>query len=342
MMTTAPTGDNRMNLNERAYDDLTVINDIGPARQQWLRKSFGVRTYEDLAALSAGEVESRLRAEGQIASRSKIEEWIAKAQELATAVEPLSQRPTDSTDLEVDEEAIPLADPGAWGSLAAFVVEIQVREVQGQEKEQLIEVTHIPVSEDGTWLENDRHKDIVEGEQLYEWMLAHLGKGVERSPEPEVTLAVEVQPSTPPVPPSPVKVPLARVRFIQIQVFQPPQTETPLISSEAHQPWLSILQSRKPFRLEALLELSGPAAAELAKQQIAYYARFHAHDLATGAVTHLGDTEPGTLNGSRHSFSAGLSEATLLPGTYRLEILAMVESEPPVLGYLKVPLLQVI
>ncbi|MCK4471724.1 MAG: hypothetical protein KAW49_08045, partial [Anaerolineae bacterium] len=82
-MTTAPTGENPMNSSYREDEDLTVIKGIGPARQQWLRESFNVRTYGDLAVLSADEIESRLKAEGRIASRSEIEQWIARAQELA-------------------------------------------------------------------------------------------------------------------------------------------------------------------------------------------------------------------------------------------------------------------
>ena len=39
-------------------NDLTAIKGIGPARQQWFKESLNVSTYEDLAALSAEEVEA--------------------------------------------------------------------------------------------------------------------------------------------------------------------------------------------------------------------------------------------------------------------------------------------
>lgn len=48
-----------MEANETRYDDLTKISGIGAARQQWLARSFGVRTYADLAALLADEIEAQ-------------------------------------------------------------------------------------------------------------------------------------------------------------------------------------------------------------------------------------------------------------------------------------------
>ena len=68
-----------MNLSDNSLDDLTMIKGIGPARQRWLKESLDVRTFGDLAALSADEIESRLKADRQIASRETIEAWIAQA-----------------------------------------------------------------------------------------------------------------------------------------------------------------------------------------------------------------------------------------------------------------------
>jgi hypothetical protein len=137
-------------------------------------------------------------------------------------------------------------------------------------------------------------------------------------------------------------VPRVSVQITEVRAFQPPQTEIPVISSAAHQPCLGFLRSGEPFTIEALLELTGPAASEVAKGQVAYSAQFHARDRASGAFTFLGSTESDILNGSKLSYITGLPEVTLQPGTYRLEVIAMLESKPPVLGYLKVPLLRVV
>lgn len=72
-----------MNTSNRKSDDLTKINGIGPVRQEWLRESLDVYTFRDLAVLSVDEIESRLKTEGKIISRSEIEAWIDQAQELA-------------------------------------------------------------------------------------------------------------------------------------------------------------------------------------------------------------------------------------------------------------------
>jgi hypothetical protein len=71
-----------MNTSNKKRDDLTEINGIGPVRQEWLRESLDVYTFRDLAVLSVDEIESRLKTEGKIISRSEIEAWIDQAQEL--------------------------------------------------------------------------------------------------------------------------------------------------------------------------------------------------------------------------------------------------------------------
>ena len=55
------------------YDDLTKITGIGPARKSWLAEVFGVRTYDDLAALSVDDIVAQFRTEGKPYSRSDIE-----------------------------------------------------------------------------------------------------------------------------------------------------------------------------------------------------------------------------------------------------------------------------
>ena len=65
-----------MNTNKKKYDDLTEIKGIGLHRQKWLKKSFGVCTFSDLAALTVDEIETRLKTEGGGVGRKTIEVWI--------------------------------------------------------------------------------------------------------------------------------------------------------------------------------------------------------------------------------------------------------------------------
>ena len=58
---TTNTSDENMGVSRPAIEDLTVISGIGKARQEWLRKTFHVRTLLDLAKLSADDIEAKLK-----------------------------------------------------------------------------------------------------------------------------------------------------------------------------------------------------------------------------------------------------------------------------------------
>ena len=128
-----------MSINETLFADLTLIKGIGPARQQWLRQSFGVRSYADLAALLPDDIEAMLKADGQIARRSAVEEWVAQAQTLSgtAAPRPLLTLPADE-----------FAD---WHPFASFVVEIQAREEDGRTAATRTAVQHIERDKNATW-----------------------------------------------------------------------------------------------------------------------------------------------------------------------------------------------
>lgn len=300
-MATALTYENPTDWSAREGNDLTVIRGIGLARQRWLSESFNVRTFRDLAALSAEEIESRLKAEGQIASRSEIEQWIARAQELAAA-----------------------AGEGDWKPFASFVVEFQAREVEGRAEERRTAIHYMEADKSETW-------PGIESDQLCQWMLDQVGEKVQREPE-----------EGPPVEARPATVPSVTVEITQIQAFQPPQNETPSAIGQAGRPFQGFVRSSEPFALKASFVLTGLAAPDTTKRQITYSAQFHAYNLSTGERTHMGDTSPDTLAEGESSYKAVLPEATLQPGVYRLWVLATLQGAPPTVGYLEVPMLQVV
>jgi hypothetical protein len=300
-----------MSSSDREGNDLTAIKGIGPARQRWFRESLNICTFRDLAALSADEIESRLKAEGQIASRGEIDGWIAQAQELAAAVNLSSQRAVEAAE-------------GEWQPFASFVVEFQARRIKGLAEERRTMVHHMEADKGETW-------SGIEGERLCHWMLDQVGARVQQVIEEK--LPAEVRPAFA----CPVTVEIAQVR-----AFQPPQTETPIGVGEAGRPFRGFVRGGEPFALEASFGLAGPAAAEIAKKQITYHAQFHARSLPTGERIHLGDIKPNTLVEGKLSYTAVLPEATLRPGLYRLRVLATLQGMPPILGYLEVPLLQVV
>lgn len=337
-MTEAPTEEN-LDESHKEYDNLKKIDYIGDAREKWFRKSFGIRTYEDLATLSADEIESRLKADGQIVSRGRIEQWIADAQERATAAKLASSQMVETVEAENPKKANAPVELGEWRSFAAFVVDFQAREVRGGAEEQQIEVTHMTVGEDGTWLENGgQKKEVVIGEELYKWMLAQLGEAVQPEPEAEDKPSAEIPPFGPPR----AMTPQVNLRITRIQIFQPPEAETATVVAEAGQPLLGVLSSGEPFSLEASIQLSPAAAADATEGLIAHYAQFYARNLSTGVTRHLGDTTPRVLVRGESVYRSLLPEATLESGTYRLQVLARLDSTPPVVRYLEVPFLQVV
>jgi len=324
-MATVLTRENPLNSSDRESNDLTVIKGIGPARQRWLKESFNVRTFHDLAVLSADEIESRLKAEGQVIARSEIDQWIVQAWELAAA-NLSSQQAVESADAKAERNTNSPAGEGEWQPLASFVVEFQARKVEGRAEEQRTTVHHMEADKGEKW-------PGIEGEQLCQWMLDQVGERVRREPEPIEEPPVEARPAAAP----PVK-----LEITQVQAFQPPQAETPSAIGEAGRPFLGFARSNEVFALEASFALAGPAAVEIAKEQVTYRAQFYAYTLSTGATIHLGDTEPDTLVESKLSYTALLPVATLQPGIYRLRVLATLQGTPPIVGYLEMPLLQVV
>jgi hypothetical protein len=324
-MTTGPLGKNLMDLNDRADDDLTTIKGIGPARQQWLRESLGVRTFQDLTALSADEIESQLKAEGQVASRREIDGWLAQARELAATAQSSSQRVAELAGT-VGGAANSPPEEGGWRPFASFVVEFQASQVEGRTAEQRTTVHYMEVDRSKTW-------PGIEGKQLCQWILGQLGEEAQREPEPE---------EAPPVEARRAAASSLTVEINQIQAFQPPQAEMPIGIGRAGHPFSGFVRSDEPFTLEVSFALAGPDAAEVTKEQVTYRAQFYARNRPTGERTHLGDTKAAALvAGKVSSYTATLPKASLEPGAYRLWALVTLQSRPPCIGHLEMPLLQV-
>lgn len=329
-----------MKLSDRAHDDLTVIKGIGPARQRWLEESLAVRTFEDLAALSVDEIESRLKADKQIASRETIEAWIAQAQERA-AIARHAQQPTWAAETKEAEEQVKDSAEGnetssqpvkseegndggkgqsptgrdGWKPFASFVVEFQERTVEGQAIEYRTTAHHMESDTGTNW-------PGIEREQHCNWMLEQLGDRISREP-----VKVEHPPQEePPAQPVPVARLPMRVEITQIRTFQPPQADNPVGSGKPDLPFEGHIKGNEPFALEILFDLVGEAAADLSEEQAIFRARAYVQDQTTGASTHLGDAEPGNLVKGELAYAATLSELTLPPGTYRLFALLTLQA----------------
>jgi hypothetical protein len=329
--------------NGEEGEDLTRIKGIGPVKQQWLRELLQIHTFRDLSSFSVDEIESKLRVQGHITSKSEIEQWIVQAEKLATAEQSL-QEFVESSDSEVEEPScLPVQEseschqvmasvdtetgenslsstvPGEWQSFASFRIEFQSRQIKGQVEEQRIIVHYLEANQFQTWSD-------LESDRLQQWMLDRIGEGMLQPPEgehPNLALPVAVE-------------------ITQIQAFQSTQTARPMVVERGNRLFPSAFRSDQPFALEVAFHLTGLTAANLTEKQVAYYAQFYIRDRFTDVVTHLGDTEPTPLVEGQLSYTAMLGEITLAPGMYRLQAIVKLQGVPATLGSFKVPLLQVV
>lgn len=326
-MTTTLTTENPIYLDE------VKISQLGPTRKRYLKEWFHVDTIQGLAALAADDIESKFKREGQIVSRSWIESWILEAQELASAANLASQQAVESADAEAGEKANSPATESEWKPFHAFWVEFQRRETEGRAEER-IEVSHVPV-EHGAWLEDKRTEPtVIPGERLHQWMQNQVSERMPQVPEPPE--------EKPPMEAQPAEALPVTVEMAQVQAFQPPQAETPIAIGRAGQPFSGFVRSSEPFALKASFEPLVPAAAQVAKKQVTYRAQFHARNLSTTEKIPLGDTKAVSPVEGEAPYMALLPQTSLQPGVYNLRVLVTLQSTPPSVGYLEVPLLQVV
>jgi hypothetical protein len=310
-----------MKSSEQAYDDLTAIKGIGPARQRWLRESLHVRTYEDFAALSIGQIASQLKADGQIVSRSVIEAWLVKAGELAASAGRSATPHLESAGAKVANS--PAREDDDWKPFASMVVEFQIPKIEGRAGEYRTKVAYMEGDAGESW-------PGIESKLLCQWMLDHIRDKVGLELE-----EYEPTQAEPAEAPSAARV-SAKVKIRQMRVFQPPQSETPILRIEAGKPSEGSVKGDKPFTIEVDFEVSGLAAVDKARKQIECGARSYAYELAKGTSILLSDTGPNPLKAGKSTYTFTLPEATLKPGSYRLWVIMTTQAALVVPDYLEV------
>lgn len=320
-MTTSPKGQDPANGEER--DDLTRIRGIGAVTQQLLREWLDVRTFGDLARLSVDEIESKLRERGQTASRSEIEGWIARAQELASATESSPQSTVESPvgDREEGEPSQPIdesTEAGKWQSFASFQVEFQFRDIDGETEAQTT-VRSLDTDRAKTW-------SGLEGDRICRWMLEQLAE-VRASVQPQSRQEQRTAAASPPV-----------VKIERLRILQPPQTDMPVVVDATP----GFLKRGEPFALEIAFSLVGSTGADAAEAPTQYHTQIYARDRATGAIISLSDEAYETFGEGKLLYTTALPTTSLQkPGIYQLQILVTSEGQPAVPGYFEIPLLQV-
>ena len=317
-----------MNTKKKKYDDLTKIKGIGLHRQQWLKKSFGVCTFSDLAALTIDEIETRLKSERSGVGRKTIEFWIDEAKELAEAASP--ERGMEAATVESGGGASLPRGETQWNSLASFQVDFQTRQAADRGEEQRTKVNHIETNSLEKW-------SGIQTDRLFQWIQNQLNdqlnKMVKEKPAKEPPSA-EL--------PSSKTVPSQKLEVTYVRVFQPPKAETPIVFAQAGRPFPGMLKGDQPFTLQAGFELDKLAADEVAGSKDTYKAEFHVRNRSTGTKHHLGNTKPENFVAGKVAYDTVLPKVHLDPGHYSLGVLVTIQSKTPSLGYLELPLLQVL
>lgn len=348
-MTKPPPTKNSMHRNGKKGDDLTRLKGIGPVRQQWLRKSLNICTVEELANLSADEIESRFNADGQTTSKSEIEGWIAQARELvalearppqpireSSPAEPeafldpptqgyqLAQAAVESAEVETDGCLTSLGEDSRWRTFSSFLVEFQSRQTERGTEEQQTTVRHLQADKVQTW-------SGIEKEKLLQWIVYQLDKANPQSTE--VLTKAETSRLVSPV----------KVEIDQIEVWQPPQAQMPIIIDRANRLFSGIIRSDQPLALEVGFKLTELNTLHLPNEQVRYLVQGYARDRSTRVITSLGETTLETFVENQQSYKVMLPITTLeQPGMYRLQVLVALQGTPATPAYFEVPLLPVV
>jgi hypothetical protein len=198
------------------FDDLTVVKGIGEALEQWLRESFQIHTFADLAALPAEEFESHARDAGRILSRSKIEQIIAQAKDLAGGSK---QAAPESGGKPVKTKAVtkPIlpVNENNWEQFATFVVEFERKVVDGKEEKRTTAKGRTTAHEMEGW-GNQRNWPGIETDEVCHWILERLGEREEVAPQEAPVAAVEVaQPALESSTPQSVALEITGIQVIQ-------------------------------------------------------------------------------------------------------------------------------
>lgn len=311
-----------MDSNRTEYDDLTKIKGIRAARQQWLQETFNVRTYGDLATLSLDAIESQLKAEGRPVAHSDIVRWLAQAQELAAITgQPVVREETPRVAF-VEGAFEPPRKIEAWRPFASFTVEFRERTTADQSRAYQTAVHHMETDTDAIW-------PGIESKELCAWMLEQVGDREEQK------ATEDSQVESKPAPPSPIPMTITQVR-----IFQPPNADTPTAIGEPGRPLQGIIKNVQPFALEATFQFAARDIDAISLEST-YQAQFFAQSLTIGPNLLLGSTKPTGIVVDKAMYTARLSQTSLQTGIYRLQVLVSLQSKPPNVGYLEIPLLQV-
>lgn len=322
-----------MNMSVEDFDDLTVIRGIGLARQKVLRELLDIYTYQDLAELPVSEIESRLKAEGQIVSRKSIESWVTQAKDLAGRTGRTAQPDFETPGVNESGKSYSQGREDGWKPFASFVIEFQTRETDSKRYERRTTVHYMEEDTGTIW------SGIV-GTQLCDWILEQIGEPID---EP-MDLTLEDQ-GLSPKKQEEVEIPVdeaVKVMVQQIRLFQPPNADIPIGILEDRKPFIGSVKANIPFTLEISFDITGGAVDNIIEKQVRCLVQSYAYELTVGDRIHLGDKELKNLEKGRYTYTLTLPETSLKNGKYRFWVLVGLDNGRTIPNYIEVPTLQII
>jgi hypothetical protein len=303
-----------MNSNANGLDDLTKITGIGENRQNWLRQSFNIRTFQDLASLTVAQIEEKMKLDGLIVSRKAIEAWLVQAGELASLVDETSQL-TEKLPVKLPagmSNSMPREN--GWKPIASFVVEYQIRNASEQLTGNWRTVAH--------HMEEDRTRTWpgFEGRQLYLWIFDQIPGEFARNQEEEELLQPAQSREA-----SVAGKSATAVKITQLRILQPANLTSPVQAIDPGMQFQASVLRKQPFSFEVEFELAGPKAEEVVRNKIGWSAETRTFDLASRTSPKLCDSGPKSFEKGRLKYQLNLPEISLQEGTHHVWVLITTE-----------------
>jgi hypothetical protein len=201
----------------------------------------------------------------------------------------------------------------------------------GEVKKQIL-VQHVPVSQNGTWRDDLALPVPIEAEHLNEWMKEQIE--VPRQPEPTTIVEPVIGAGEENLD---VQLEITQVRAVQESGLE--------LTFPLGKPFSGIRKSLKAenqFALWVSLKLHGDDASKVTDKNGIYFTRCYAKNLANGERLNLGDSQPESLVAGELDYISVLKNISLVPGAYRLNVIAELRGRQSVMVFLELPLVQVL
>jgi len=293
-----------MQSSKNSFDNFKSITGIGPAREKWLQDTFNIHTYQELAKLTASQIEQKLKEEGKIVSRKSIESWIEQARELIPDVPTNRQVEEEGVAKELVEKFGSSGFQNGWRPFASFLVYFQSR---AQEKGRLDYQTLVH------YMEQDREAfwPGIKAKELTNWMLDHIGEIVEFPEGEKEDLSESLQKSKPP----------AEIKINQVRIYQPVSDHLPAHQIVADKKEAGELVSNRPFRFVVDFDLKGKAAKQVTELGIKCLARCYEYDKGTKTSALMAESPWQKLEAGKLKYSFDIPETSLPKGDYRIWVM---------------------